>query len=61
MITEITKYGKDYETPQGLEEKRYYELMYEFVDLAFLCSRTTQLFSSVQNKCISLHNLLLSS
>ncbi len=34
MITEITKYGKGYETPQGLEEKRYYELMYEFVDLA---------------------------
>ena len=34
MITEITKYGKEYESPQGLEEKRYYELMYEFVDLA---------------------------
>lgn len=32
MITEITKYGKGYETPQGLEEKRYYEIMYEFID-----------------------------
>ena len=34
MITETTKYGKGYETPQGLEENKYYELMYEFVDLA---------------------------
>lgn len=34
MITEITKYGKGYETPQGLEENQYHELMYEFVDLA---------------------------
>ena len=34
MITEITEYGKGYETPQGLEEKKYYEFMYEFIDLA---------------------------
>lgn len=34
MITETTKYGKGYETPHGLEEDQYYELMYEFVDLA---------------------------
>ena len=34
MITEITKFGKGYESPQGLEVNRYYELMYEFVDLA---------------------------
>lgn len=34
MITETTKYGKGYDTPQGLEENKYYELMYEFVDLA---------------------------
>lgn len=34
MITETTKYGKGYESPQGLEENQYYELMYEFVDLA---------------------------
>lgn len=34
MITEVTKYGKGYETPQGLEENKYYDLMYEFVDLA---------------------------
>lgn len=30
MITKTTKY----ETPQGLEENQYYDLMYEFVDLA---------------------------
>lgn len=34
MITEKTKYGKGYEAPQGLEETKYYEMMYEFVDLA---------------------------
>ena len=34
MITKTTKYGKGYETPQGLEENPYYELIYEFVDLA---------------------------
>ncbi len=34
MITKASKYGKGYETPQGLEEDKYYELMYEFVDLA---------------------------
>lgn len=34
MITETTKYGKGYENPQGLEENKYYKLMYEFVDLA---------------------------
>ena len=34
MITETTKYGKGYESPRGLEENQYYELMYEFVDLS---------------------------
>ena len=34
MITEITKFGKGYESPQGLEGNQYYELIYEFVDLA---------------------------
>lgn len=34
MVTKTTKYGKGYETPQGLEEEQYYELLYEFVDLA---------------------------
>jgi len=34
MIITTTKYGKGYETPIGLDEEKYYELMYEFVDLA---------------------------
>lgn len=34
MITKTTKYGKGYETPVGLTEDKYYELMYEFIDLA---------------------------
>lgn len=34
MITKTTKYGRGYEAPGGLAEDKYYELMYEFVDLA---------------------------
>ena len=34
MITKTTKYGKGYEAPNWLTEDKYYELMYEFVDLA---------------------------
>lgn len=34
MITKTTKYGKGYEAPSGLTEDKYYELMYEFIDLA---------------------------
>lgn len=32
MITEITKYGKGYETPIGLQEDNYYEMMYDLMD-----------------------------
>ena len=32
--TKTTKYGKAYEHPYGLTEDKYYELMYEFIDLA---------------------------
>lgn len=34
MTTTISKYGKLYEHPNGMDENKYYELMYEFVDLA---------------------------
>lgn len=34
MITKTTKYGKGYETPLDLDENKYYEIMYEFIDLA---------------------------
>lgn len=34
MTTTISKYGKLYEYPDGMDENKYYELMYEFVDLA---------------------------
>lgn len=32
MIAQLTKYGISYETPVGLDEKTYYEMIYEFVD-----------------------------
>ena len=34
MATTTTKYGNSYEHPYGIEEEKYYELMYEFIDLA---------------------------
>lgn len=34
IITKTTKYGVGYEAPNGLTEDDYYELMYEFIDLA---------------------------
>lgn len=34
MIIKTAKYGRGYETPQGISEDKYYEFMYEFIDLA---------------------------
>lgn len=34
MATIMSKFGKVYEEPQGLDENKYYEIMYEFIDLA---------------------------
>lgn len=51
MITETAKYGKGYETPQGLEENKYYELMYEFVDLAKVKGLTVRQAQSLFADC----------
>ena len=32
MITKTAKYGKGYNTPTGLEEDNYYEMMYDLID-----------------------------
>lgn len=32
MIIKTTKYGKGYDTPIGLEEDNYYEMMYDLID-----------------------------
>ena len=32
MATKHTKYGKGYETPNGLQEDNYYEMMYDLMD-----------------------------
>ena len=34
MATTISKYGKSYDNPQGIDEHTYYNLMSEFIDLA---------------------------
>lgn len=34
MTTTISKYGKSYDSPQGIDEYTYYNLMSEFIDLA---------------------------
>lgn len=34
MTLATTKYGTVYEHPRGVEAEKYYELMYEFIDLA---------------------------
>lgn len=52
MITEITKYGKGYESPQGLEENKYYELMYEFVDLAKVKGLTVRQAQKLFTDCV---------
>ena len=33
-VTQTTKYGNTYESPVGISEEKYYELLYEFVDFA---------------------------
>lgn len=33
MITKYTKFGVGYETPSGLSEDNYYQMIYEFIDL----------------------------
>lgn len=51
MTTTISKYGKIYESPQGLEENQYYELMYEFVDLAKLKGLTIRQAQKLFTDC----------
>lgn len=34
MTTIVTKYGIAYNNPLGIDEEKYYELLYEFEDLA---------------------------
>lgn len=58
MITKTTKYGKGYETPNGLTEDKYYELMYEFIDLAKVKGLTIR---QVQKLFIDCSDVILDS
>lgn len=51
MATKNKKYGKCYETPKGIQEDNYYELMYEFIDLAKEKGLTTRQAQSLFTDC----------
>lgn len=51
MITKTTKYGVGYETPTGLEEDSYYEMMYEFMDLAKIKGLTVRQAQKLFTDC----------
>lgn len=51
MITKTTKYGVGYETPIGLEEDSYYEMMYEFINLAKIKGLTVRQAQKLFTDC----------
>lgn len=51
MITQTTKYGNSYEPPNGIEEEKYYEMLYEFVDLAKVKGLTVKQAQKLFNDC----------
>lgn len=42
MATKHSKYGKSYDTPLGLQEDNYYEMMYDLMDYANRNGLTTR-------------------
>ncbi len=42
MCTQVTKYGTSYESPIGLNQDLYYEMMYEFINLVKIKGLTTR-------------------
>lgn len=52
MTTIISKYEKTYEHPNGIDEDKYYELIYEFVDLAKSKGLTIRQAQKLFNDCI---------
>ena len=42
MCTQVTKYGTSYESPVGLNQDIYYEMMYEFINLVKIKGLTTR-------------------
>lgn len=51
MATKHTKYGKAYETPNGLQEDDYYEMMYDLMDYVNKKRLTTRQAQSLFMDC----------
>lgn len=51
MATKHTKYGKGYETPNGLQEDNYYEMMYDLMDYVNKKGLTTRQAQSLFTDC----------
>lgn len=51
MATKHTKYGKGYETPNGLQEDNYYEMMYDLMDYVNKKGLTTRQAQSLFADC----------
>lgn len=51
MNTQVTKYGNSYEHPEGINEEKYYDMLYEFVDLAKVKGLTVKQAQKLFNDC----------
>lgn len=51
MTTKHSKYGKGYETPNGLQEDNYYEMMYDLMDYVNKKGLTTRQAQSLFTDC----------
>ena len=54
MATKHAKYGKGYETPNGLQEGNYYEMMYDLMDYVNKKGLTTRQAQSLFADCFDM-------
>lgn len=54
MATKHTKYGKAYDTPHGLQEDNYYEMMYDLMDYINKKGLTTRQAQSLFTDCFDM-------
>ncbi len=51
MTTTVSKYGKPYDNPQGIDETTYYNLIYELIDLAKIKGLTVRQTQKLFTDC----------
>lgn len=54
MATKHTKYGKAYDTPHGLHEDKYYEMMYDLMNYVNKKGLTTRQAQSLFTDCFDM-------